>query len=82
MALADDDHNEARRLLESGEVLSLEVIMAKLQPHYPGKVLKVELEKKSGKIIYEVEILGNDGVVRELYIDAKTADVLRSKVDD
>ena len=42
----------------------------------------MELKQKAGQIIYEVEILGPDGIVRELYIDAKTGDVLRSKVDD
>ncbi len=82
MALADDDHNKARHLLQSGEVLPLEIILEKLRPRYLGKVLEVELEQKSGKIIYEVEILAEDGVVHELYIDAKTGDVLRSKVED
>ena len=82
VALADSDHDEARRLLKSGDILSLEVILQKLQAHYPGKVLEVELEQKTGQIIYEVEILGQNGVVRELYVDAKTGDVLRSKVDD
>jgi len=82
MVLADEDHEEARRLHESGEILSLEIILHKIRPRYPGKVLEVELEQKAGKIIYEVEILGQDGVVQELYIDAKTGDVLRSKVDD
>lgn len=82
LSLADEDHDEARRLHESGEILSLEVILQRLRPRYPGKVLEVELERKSGRIIYEVEMLGKDGVVRELYIDARTGEVLRSKVDD
>jgi uncharacterized membrane protein YkoI len=42
----------------------------------------VELERKSNHIVYEVEIVGDDGIVHELYIDAKTGDVLHSKVDD
>jgi len=82
MVLAESDHDDARLLLKSGEILSLEVILQKLRPRYPGKVLEVELERKAGKIIYEVELLGEDGVVRELYIDARSGDVLRSKVED
>lgn len=79
---AEEDHDEARRLLKSGDILSLEIIMEKLQPRYPGKILKVELERKTDNIIYEVEIVGKDGVVHELYIDARTGNVLRSKVED
>ena len=82
ISLADEDNDEARRLHESGQILSLEEILQRLRPRYPGKVLEIELEQKTGQIIYEVEILGKDGVVRELYIDARTGDVLRSKVDD
>jgi len=79
---ADGDHDEAKRLVESGDILPLQVILEKLQPHYPGKILKVELEKKSDQIFYELEIVGHDGVVHELYIDASTGDVLHSKVED
>jgi len=79
---AEEDHDEAKRLFESGDILSLEVILEKLRPHYPGKILKVELEKQSKYIIYEMEIVGQDGVVHELYVDAKTGDVLHSEVDD
>ena len=82
IALADDDHYEARQLREAGDILPLEVILEKLRPRYGGKILEVELERKSGQIVYEVEILAEDGVVHELYIDARSGKVLRSKVDD
>ncbi len=82
VAQAGGDHDEAKRLLESGDILSLEVILEKLRPLYPGKILEVELEKESNLIVYEVEIVGDDGVVHEIYIDAKTGDILRDKVDD
>lgn len=82
IAQADSDHDEARRLLESGDVLSLEVILDKLRPRYSGKIIEVEIEREAGYIVYELEIVGDDGVVHELYIDAKTGDILRSKKDD
>lgn len=80
--LADDDHDEARRLRQAGDILPLDKILQELRPRYPGKVLEVELEHKAGQIIYEVEMLFEDGMVHELYIDAKTGKVLRNKVDD
>jgi len=79
---AEGDHVEARRLLESGDILSLEVILDKLRPQYSGEIIEVELEREAGRNVYELEILGGDGIVHELYIDAKTGDILRDKKDD
>jgi len=78
---ADGDQDEARRLLKSGDILSLELILEKVRSSHPGKILEVELEKESGKTIYEIEMLGDDGVVREFIIDARTGDLLENKRD-
>lgn len=82
VAMADDDYIEARRLLDSGEILSLEVILRKVRQVFPGKILEVELEKEEQQIVYEIEILGDDGVIKEIYIDAKTGKQLFYKEDD
>ena len=79
---ADDDYIEARRLLESGEILPLEVILEKVRQVLPGKVLEVELENEDRKVVYEMEILGDDGVIREVYVDAKSGEILSAKEDD
>ena len=79
---ADDDHIEARRLLDSGEILPLEVILNNVRQTFPGRILDVELEKEDSHIVYEVEILGEDGVVSEIYINARTGKVLSVKEDD
>ena len=54
---ADDDHEEARRLVESGKILELEEVLKKARKIKAGKVLEVELESKRGKMIYEIELL-------------------------
>ena len=82
VAMADDDYIEARRLLDSGEILPLEVILKNVKQIFPGKVLEVELEKEDHQIVYEIEILGDDGVIKEIDIDAKTGKQLFSKEDD
>lgn len=80
--MADDDYVEARRLLDSGEILPLEVILKNVRQVFPGRVLEVELEQEDSMIVYEIEILGEDGVIEELQIDAKTGKQLFSKEDD
>ncbi len=80
--LADDDYIEARRLQDSGEILPLQTILKNIRQSFPGKIIEIDLEKEDGFIAYEVEILGKDGVVREIYINAKTGKLLSVKEDD
>lgn len=82
MAHADDDHIEARRLLDAGEIMPLESILKNVREKFPGNILEVKLESKNRDIVYEVEVLGDDGVVKEVYIDARSGEVLFSKEDD
>ena len=70
------DHEEALALLKSGKVLPLTEIINKTSQKLPGKILEIKLEKKEGIIIYEFEFLGDDGVVMEMLIDAKTAEII------
>lgn len=41
-----------------------------------GTVVEAELEKKHGKTVWEVEVLGADGKVTEVHIDAATGAVI------
>jgi len=42
----------------------------------PGTAVEAELEKKHDKTIWEVEVLGADGKVTEVHIDAATGTVI------
>jgi uncharacterized membrane protein YkoI len=79
---ADDDYREAKRLRESGEIMPLEEILKNVRTTYPGRILEVELENEKGRVIYELEILGADSIVREIYIDAKSGELLSVEEDD
>ena len=48
----------------------------------PGTAVEVELEKKHDKTIWEVEIVGADGKVMEVCIDAVTGAVLDTESKD
>jgi uncharacterized membrane protein YkoI len=50
---------------------------------YPGsKLLEAELEEKHGVLVYEIELLTSDHVVRELKFDARDTRLLQDKEDD
>lgn len=82
IAQADDDYIEAKRLRDEGEIMSLEKILKDVKQTYPGRILEVELEYENGRIVYELEILGDDSIVREIYIDAKSGVLLSVEEDD
>lgn len=80
--LADDDHLEARRLVETGSILPLESILDRVQAQRPGRILEVELEREDGRYIYEIELLDQSGQVWELELDAVTGETLEQELEE
>ena len=77
-----ENQDRALELRKRGDILPLETLIQKSQKIHPGKILEVELRKKHQRYIYELEILDHDGVVWELYFDAHTGTLLKSKRED
>ena len=80
--MASKDHLEARQLQASGNILPLQQLIDIIREHQPGTVIELELEYKHKRVIYEVEILSDDGHVTKLLIDAQTGEILSTKEDD
>lgn len=72
-----EDHDRARQAVQAGQVLPLRTVLEKLERAQPGQVMEVELERESGRWIYEVKLLQTDGRLVKLKLDAQTAAVLR-----
>lgn len=79
LAIADGDHDRAKKLKEAGEILSLEQVIEKAKGDHPGQLLEAELEEKKGRFIYELELLDEEGIVWELKYDAKSGELLKEK---
>jgi uncharacterized membrane protein YkoI len=79
---ADEGHEKARRLTESGDILPLEGLLSSIQKQQPGKILELELERKRGRYIYEIEILDEEGAVWEFKLDAVTGEILQRELED
>ena len=75
----DHDHDRARAAVQSGEVLPLPTVLERLQRSHPGEVFDVELEREDGRWIYELKLLQSGGRLIRLELDARTAEVLKSK---
>ena len=72
-----NDHEEARKAFQSGEIRALGDILADLRSQVNWQVIEVELSGKRGAYVYELKILSPEGRVLELELDAKTGRVIK-----
>lgn len=76
---AAGDHERALELRRAGAILPLAAILDRAQAQYGGEAIEVELEEEDGAYVYEIELLGPDGVVRDYLYDAVTGTPLGEK---
>ncbi|MBU3054906.1 PepSY domain-containing protein [Pseudomonas indica] len=78
----DLDQDAALRLRQEGVIQSLESLIENALARYPGStLLEAELEEEDGVYVYEVELLTQGGVVRELELDARNGAILKDEED-
>lgn len=77
-ALAGEDHDTARALREAGTIVPLEKVVAAASQRHQGHLLQVELERRDGAYVYEVEFVDPEGVVWKMYFDARDGTLLES----
>lgn len=65
-----------RALLEAGEIRSLEQVLQRVREEGHGHVLEAELEREDGRYVYEVEVLDDQGKVREYEYDARSGEAI------
>lgn len=70
------NQDQVRDALKSGEIRSLDDVTAIATKAVPGQIIKVEIERSHGILVYEFKIIGTNGRIREIKINAKTLDVL------
>ncbi|MET0101500.1 MAG: PepSY domain-containing protein [Sedimenticola sp.] len=83
--LGDDDyydHMQVRRLVEEGKIKPLQEILLKVGDGERVNILEVEMEREDGRYIYEIEMLGKDGRVWEMEIDAVTGETVEYHLED
>lgn len=86
LAMADDDehdHELARQALSEGRIRPLTEIIDAFKAKFPGDIVGVELETKKGKsFVYEFKVVTPDGKLKEVKVDAQTANIIKIEDDD
>lgn len=76
------DQDEARELVQRGEMLPLTELLERHADRTAGHLLDVDLEREHGRLVYEIEVLGSDGRVREFEFDARDGRLLKEELED
>ena len=82
---ADEDDADLERLRDAvakGQVLPLAALRERLLRSFPGDIVKTELEIDDGRFVYEFKVLGQDGLLLEIEMDAVTGQIVDVENDD
>lgn len=80
---ADDiDTSDISRLVMQGEIMPLTRILEIVRPITGDRVLEVGMEHEDFGLVYEVYFLDPQGLRHEIYVDARTGEILMQKLDD
>lgn len=72
-------HDEVRRAVEAGDIKSLADILNTVRAQLPGEVAGVEVERKNGIWLYEFRVVGANGRLFDVYVDARSGTIVRTK---
>jgi len=75
------DHDDARRAREGGVILALPEVLGIVGPQIDGEIIETDFEYEHGRPIYAFKYVDRKGRVRELYVDARTAAILKDEPD-
>ena len=83
VALANDrdDHDRARRALEEGRARPLAEILEQVQDRLGGKLVGVVVDRVDGRYVYVLDVVTPDGRLREIHVDALSAEIVKSEDD-
>ena len=70
-----DDKDSVREAVARGEIRSLAEILATVRDKLPGKVAGVEIERVKQRWVYEFRVVGADGHLFDVFVDARTAKI-------
>lgn len=72
----DDDHDAARRAVDSGAALTLLELKRIVGERVPGEIVAVKLDREDDRLVYEFRILTANGHLVEAEVDAATGTIL------
>jgi uncharacterized membrane protein YkoI len=67
---------------KSGKILPLAKILGMVRKIHPGEVVETKFEHKGDALIYEIYFLDDSGRRQEIYVDARTGELIKGEGED
>ena len=77
-----DDSPEAQRELAKQAKISMEQARQIALQRVSGEILESELDRETGKLVYEFEIRDQSGKIQEVLVDAQTGEIVSVKEEN
>lgn len=68
-------HDEGCRLRRQADIPPLEQILERVPAG--ARLLELETEREHGELVYDIEYLTDEGVVRKVYLDAASGELVK-----
>jgi len=75
------DHERARRARAARLARTPPDILAEVRSRLGGEVIDGEFEREDGAYVYELKVITPAGQLREIEVDALTAEILKDEAD-
>ncbi len=79
---AEDSQQAARRLQAAGDILPLRQLFDQVRRQVSGHILELELVQRRQDLIYELEIIDDQGVIWKYRLDARSGRILQRQRED
>ena len=79
LSRADDDDvdmDEVLKSVRSGAAMPLAAIRRRISDRIDGEIVRIEVKREHGHLVYEVRVLNADGKLVEVEVDAASGRIL------
>ncbi len=76
-----DDHERAHWARKHGRARPLAEILGRVRSQLGGDVVGIDFKEQRGRYLYEFKVVAPSGRLREVHVDANTAEILEGEDD-
>ena len=71
-----EEHHHTRDDKNALPLIDTSILLNRIAAEQNGRIIKLERERKRGRDLYEIKLIGPDGRVYELKVDARSGEVI------
>ena len=76
IAVADQSHEQVKVELSKKAQIKIEAAIQTASKEVPGTIIKAELEKEHGPLMWEFEIVTENSEIKEVHVDGESGKIL------